>query len=307
MRAHLPSYELRRAKSLSEALKLLAAEPGLWRPLAGGTDLMVLFEAGKLSHKKHLSIWGLPELHGMKMSAKGLRIGALTSFGEIRDSALVKKKYPLLVRAACEVGAVAIQNRATIGGNIVNASPAADSPPALLVYDAELEIASLSQKRRVAYRDFHQGYKKMQLEPDELVTAIFLPKALAGTVQYYRKVGTRRAQAISKVCVAATARLEAGTGAGASRGGDGKRAPRQAAAPFMDDVRIAIGAVAPMPLRCHATEAVLRGQDLSPALIKSALESLLREIAPIDDIRSTADYRRAVAVNLVEEFLLSLL
>jgi CO/xanthine dehydrogenase FAD-binding subunit len=188
----------------------------------------------------------------------------------------------MLCQAARETGGIAIQNRGTLGGNIVNASPAADSPPALLAYDAGLELISKSGSRTIPYAKFHRGYKQMDLREDELLSAIHLPRTKAQRLHYYRKVGTRKAQAISKVCFAGVATVERNT---------------------VTDVRIALGSVAPIPIRCERTEATLWNQSLSSEIIKSAASTLAAEIAPIDDIRSTRDYRLRVSLNLLSDFL----
>src|ERR1700740_1075780 len=199
-RASLSSYELIAPENLSAALEMLAQEPGVWKPFAGGTDLMVLLEAGKLPHRKFVNIWKLAELRPIEVSPESLAIGALSTYTEIQRNEILQCEFPLLCRAASETGGIATQNRGTLGGNIANASPAADSPPALLVYDAELELVSKSGSRWVPYATFHTGYKQMNLRPDELVARIRLPRSREGWTDYYRKVGTRRAQAISKVC-----------------------------------------------------------------------------------------------------------
>jgi CO/xanthine dehydrogenase FAD-binding subunit len=263
---------MRAPASLREALDLMAAEPGQWRPFAGGTDLMVLFEAGKLDHRRFLSIWRLAELRGITVSAETVSLGALTTYTDVLRHQIVSREFPLLAEAARNTGAIATQNRGTLGGNIVNASPAADSPPALLVYDAELELISARGSRRLPYREFHTGYKQMRLEPDELLAGIHLRRDTGRWRQYYRKVGTRKAQAISKVCFAGL--LDRATG----------------------ETRIALGSVAPVPLRCLRTEAAIAaGAD--------PLAALAAEISPIDDIRSLAAYRRRVARNLLSDFL----
>ena len=282
MRAYLPSYELFVPRTLDEALALLRDEPGAWRPFAGGTDLMVLLEAGKLEHRKFFSIRHLSELGGVGESDGGVRIGALTTYTGVRRSDLLARHFPLLGLAARETGGIAIQNRGTVGGNIANASPAADTPPALLVYGAEVELVSASGARRVPYSEFHTGYKRTVMRADELIAAVHLPRPGEGARHYYRKVGTRRAQAISKVCFAALA--EAGGGA-------------------LGEVRIALGSVAPVVLRCPRTEAVLKGRRVDGELLRAASEELAREITPIDDVRSTARYRARVARNLLGEFL----
>ena len=281
MRSYLPAYDLRRPRHLRDALDLLAAEPGTWRPFAGGTDLMVLLEAGKLTHKRFLSLWRLAELRGITQSSAYVTLGALTSYTEVQQHPALRE-FPLLCRAAAETGGVATQNRGTLGGNIANASPAADSPPALLVYDAELELVSAGGARWLPYAGFHTGYKQTAMRPDELIRRIRLPRDARPWKAYYRKVGARKAQAISKVCLAGAARVENGR---------------------LADVRVALASVAPVPLRCSRTEASLRGQQLDASLLRHAREELAREIAPIDDMRSTERYRSRIAENLLEDFL----
>ena len=272
-------------RDLIETLNRMAKEPGVWRPFAGGTDLMVLLEAGKLLHKKFLNIWNLLELRGIETGADHVTLGALTTYTQVRRHEILGREFPLLCQAATETGSVATQNRGTLGGNIANASPAADSPPALLVYDAEIEIVSSGGGRWTSYQHFHSGYKQMDLQPTELIRRIRLPRNKNAWKQYFRKVGTRRAQAISKVCFAAAARMDAGR---------------------IGDMRIVLGSVAPTALRAVRTEQVLRGQRPAPAILKVAQDALAGEIAPIDDIRSTSRYRRTVARNLLAEFIESL-
>ena len=276
MRGCVPDYDLIAARSLEHALSLVGEE---WRPFAGGTDLMVLLEAGKLQHKKFVSIWGLPELKGIEVGPDAVTLGALTTYTDVVRHPVLRDEFALLAQAASETGGIATQNRGTLGGNIVNASPAADSPPALLVYDAELELVSATGSRWAPYRTFHTGYKQMILRAGELVARIRLPRRSDRWVQYYRKVGTRKAQAISKVCFAAAARLE------------GDR---------IAEVRIAVGSVAPTVVRCVRTEEVLTSDR---GAIEAARSAFAGEIAPIDDIRSTANYRLRVAANLLEDFL----
>jgi CO/xanthine dehydrogenase FAD-binding subunit len=282
MRAYIPAYDLRIPGSLSEALAILAREPGVWRPFAGGTDLMVLLEAGKLAHKRYLSVAKLEDLRGVEVSSDFVILGALTTYTEIQKHPVLQSEFPLLCAAAHETGSIATQNRGTLGGNIVNASPAADSPPALLVYDADIELISIRKAHWLPYHGFHTGYKKMQLASDELLRAIRLPRRAKPWRQYYRKVGTRKAQAISKVCFTGAALVENGA---------------------IRDIRIALGSVAPVVLRAVKTEDALRGSSVTPTVIALAREILAREIVPIDDIRSTSRYRLRVAQNLLEEFL----
>src|SRR5213078_1977300 len=189
MRAYIPSYRLISPASLGEALDVLARDDGRWKAFAGGTDLMVLLEAGKLPHKNYVNIWNLKELRGIEVSDTHVTLRALTTYTEVRAHPVLRAEFPMLCQAARETGGLAIQNRGTLGGNIVNASPAADSPPALLVYDAELELVSNAGARWLPYLGFHTGYKTMLIEPHELLTRIRLPRPLPGLEHYYRKVG----------------------------------------------------------------------------------------------------------------------
>ena len=282
MRAFLPHYSLVAPASLAEALALLNGSRSL-RPFAGGTDLMVLLEAGKLPEGGYVGLWKLRELRGIEDTDDGVAIGALTTYTEIARHRTLQETWPLLCRAAEETGGIATQNRGTIGGNIANASPAADTPPALLVYDAELELVSARGSRRVPYDRFHSGYKQMDLAADELIARIHLRKRTATWRQYYRKVGTRRAQAISKVCLAVSADVSDGV---------------------VQDVRIALGSVAPTVVRARRAEAVLRGAPLADASTAKAAAELASDIAPIDDVRSTARYRARVAGALLKDALL---
>lgn len=281
MRSYLPDFDLATPGTLAGVLSFMAMGEG-WRPIAGGTDLMVLLNAGKLAWKRFVAIDGIPELRGVHSGGSGMLIGAATTFTEIRESELLREQYPLLGLAASWTGGVANQNRGTLGGNIANASPAADSAPALLAYNAELVLLSKAGSRKLSYADFHTGYKQMALREDELIAAIQLPAPPDRPTHYGRKVGTRKAQAISKVCLA-------GLG---SKSGETLR-----------HVRIALGSVAPYPLRCRKTEATLEGQPLNEEVIDRAEQKLREELLPITDIRSTAEYRTAVACNLLREFL----
>jgi len=286
MRAFVPDYRFYTPPNLMEALQRLAEKPATWRPFAGGTDLMVLLEAGKLADKNYMNIWNLSELRTFEVSNTHVSLGALTTFSEIQSHTILREEFPMLCQAASETGGLAIQNRGTLGGNIANASPAADSPPALLAYEAQLELVSLQGARWVPYQGFHVGYKKMIIRPDELLVCIRLPRPSRNSRQYYRKVGTRKAQAIAKICFAAIAET------------DGQK---------IEKVRIALGSVAPIPLRCIRTESFLGGQRLGQAGLSAAARlELSREITPIDDIRSTKDYRRQVSLNLLEDFLVNI-
>jgi CO/xanthine dehydrogenase FAD-binding subunit len=283
MRGNVPRFEMIAPKTLAEALARLRAEPGVWRPFAGGTDLMVVLEAGQLEHRLYMSLWGLSGLNRIESTRDQVAIGALATYTDLIADPVIASEFPNLVSAARETGAIAIQNRGTIGGNIANGSPAADTPPSLLVYGASLELISASGARTVPYSEFHTGYKKNILRPDELIHRVLIPRSAGGWRHYYRKVGTRKAQAISKVCFAGVIRSE------------GAR---------ILDARIALGSVAATPVRATATEALIRGREVGAALAAEAQASLSREIAPIDDIRSNREYRLKVAGNLLAEFLL---
>ena len=243
---------------------------------------MVLLESGKLPLANYVSIWGLKELRGITITSDAVILGALTTYTDVLSHPVLRSEFPLLCAAARQTGGIATQNRGTLGGNIANGSPAADSPPALLAYDAELELVSAAGVRRVAYDRFHSGYKVMDLAPGELIHRIILPRRHAGWRQTYRKVGTRNAQAISKVCLAAVVDVDANR---------------------VRDVRVALGSVAPCVVRCVHAEAALRDQRLDGAVAHAVAAGLALDISPIDDMRSTARYRMRVAQNLLIQFL----
>jgi CO/xanthine dehydrogenase FAD-binding subunit len=282
MRADPAEYMLVSPGNLQAVLSLLAGEPAQWLPIAGGTDVMVLYAAGKLPNRNLINICNIPELQQIDVFPDRIRIGAACTYTALREHEIVSREFPLLATAASWTGGIANQNRGTLGGNIANASPAADSLPSLLVYDAELTLISVRGERRLAYRNFHTSYKQTALTVDELIRDISLPRRFAGYFSHTRKVGARNAQAISKVCFAALGQIS----------GD-----------IIRDLRLAMGSVAPVPLRLHDTERLLTGKKIDSSLIEAARKSAVKEIQPIDDIRSTARYRAAVAGNLVAEFL----
>jgi CO/xanthine dehydrogenase FAD-binding subunit len=282
MRGNPDALEMIAPGSLPAVLSLLAAAPGEWTPIAGGTELMVAHAAGRLGAHKFVSLWGIPELRFIETQAETIAIGSASTFRDLRAHAEISAEFPLLAKASSWIGSIANQSRATIGGNLVNGSPAADSSPALLVYDAEIELVSVGSSRRIPYSGFHTGYKTNAMAPDELLFAIHLPRRFSWHKQYLRKVGTRRAMAISKVELAAAVLLEGRV---------------------VSEVRVAAASLAPFPARLYQVEAALLGQSIDAQTIRSARQALLAEAKPIDDIRSTAEYRRQVATNLLEEFL----
>ena len=272
--------------SLHAVLELLASAPGEWTPIAGGTELMVAHAAGRLAPAKLVSLWGIPELRFIHSTEESIAIGAGATFRDLRAHAGIAAHLPLVAKASSWIGSIANQSRATVGGNLVNGSPAADSSPALLVYDAEVELVSVRGSRRIPYADFHTGYKSNAMTADELLFAAHIPLRFAVHRQYLRKVGTRRAMAISKVALAATALFEAGV---------------------VKEIRLAAASLAAFPARLYRTEAALLGRPIDAETIDSAREAMSAEAKPIDDIRSTAEYRRRVGCNLLEEFLRELL
>jgi CO/xanthine dehydrogenase FAD-binding subunit len=285
MRSNVTQYDLIAPKSLDAVLQILADSPDHYTPIAGGTELMVALGAGRLQPKKLVSLWGLEELRFIEETPDAIIIGAGTTFTDIRKHPLITRELSLLSQAASWTGSIANQNRGTLGGNIVNASPAADSPPALLAYDAVLTLISVRGTRTIPYRDFHLSYKKTALACDEVLLNIAISRNVIGYKTYIRKVGTRNAQAISKVAIAALAHMSNGR---------------------IDDIRIASASLRETPARLVSTEQYLLDQPITPKTIARARAAVLREVVPINDIRSTAKYRAGVAANLIEEFLLAL-
>lgn len=265
--------------SLDEALQLFAAGP--CRAVAGATDVMVE-RASRPEPRQLVDLSRVPELTGIGYEAGSLTIRALTTYSQLRRSPLVQEHVPVLAAAAAGVGAVQIQNRGTIGGNLATASPAGDLLPILLAIDATIDLASVRGERSVPIGSFFIGYRATALAGDELLVRVRVPLGPSREVRY-RKVGTRRAQSIAKVAVAVSWRPDGGA---------------------MRDVRVAVGSVAELPMRCEHTERVLEGAPASRAVADEAARVLATEIRPIDDLRSTADYRRAVAANVLRRLLL---
>ena len=273
---------------LAEAYAILADAPA--RPIAGGTDLMVAL-AGELGDPpdRILDLWRLDELRGIALEGDAISLGALTTFTEIRRSALCREHLPVLVEAAATIGAVQIQNRGTLGGNVANASPAGDTLPVLLAADASFVLGSVRGERVVPADAFWPAYRVTALAPDELLVRIRIP-LLAGREMRFRKVGTRRAQSISKVVIALGWRDSRPT------------APLAPVTPWTD-VRLALGSVAATPIRARATEAAMEGLPPSPETADRAAETLAAELHPIDDVRSTAGYRRLVAARVLHRLI----
>ena len=285
MRTAVSTLALVRPRSLDHALRAMhaAAADGGVVPIAGGTDLFVALNAGTPPGVRYLDLWGLRELEGVRASTAGLAIGALATFRSLREHPLVQRRLPSLAAASAVVGAWQIQNRATIAGNIANASPAGDSLPVLLAHDAAVHVRSVRGTRVIPFADLYTGYRALAIEPDELITAVVIPFPPPRAHMFFRKVGTRRAQSISKVvCCGVLGRSREGR---------------------VDHVRLAFGSVAPVTLRARAAERALLGAEPSAAAAAAAREALGLDIAPIDDMRSSRDYRLAVAGNVLEQFL----
>jgi CO/xanthine dehydrogenase FAD-binding subunit len=269
-------------RSLADAYEVLASSTAddQITPIAGGTDVMVRI-TGEIGEPpgRMIDLWRLDELRGISSDGGAISIGALTTYTEIRRSAPCREHLPALVEAAATIGAAQIQNRGTLGGNIANASPAGDTLPVLLALDAEFVVGGARGERTIPASEFWVAYRRTALAPDELILRIVIPVA-GGREARFRKVGTRRAQAISKVVLALAWRD------GGNSGGWG-------------DVRVALGSVADRPIRARAAEAALEGRAPTPEAADAAAEALAGEITPIDDVRSTADYRRTVAARVL--------
>jgi CO/xanthine dehydrogenase FAD-binding subunit len=266
--ANADALTLERPRSLKAALSMMASDPSL-TPIAGCTDVYVGLHFGTMRQRKFIDLWKLDELRGIAVKGGVLTIGALTTYTEIIESKIVQKRVPMLVAASREVGGAQIQNRGTLGGNIANASPAGDTLPVLAAAKARVILRSSAGTRTVAVDAFYTGYRTTARRSDELIAAVEFPR-IDGT-QWWRKVGTRRAQAISKVMIAAVR---------------GKQ------------IRVAFGSVAPtVVIAKNAGEILSQGGSIADAQV-----ALLDEISPIDDIRSTGEYRSRIAANLLRQF-----
>lgn len=271
-------------RSLAEAVEWLAREPGLL-PVAGCTDLMVADALARARMERVIDLTRVPELRGVREVDGGLEIGAATPFTEIRRSAAVRRSFPALAAAAAVVGGWQIQNRATLGGNMANASPAGDSLPVLLVLSAVVVLAGPEGSRELPYEAFHTGYRKTALAAGEIIARVRLPWPPPGSVEAFRKVGTREAQAISKVVAAMRGRVEEGR---------------------IVELRLAAGSVAPTPVRLTGAEAAGRGRPPGAETADAVGRAAAEEVAPIDDVRSTAGYRAFALERVVRRMVLEL-
>jgi carbon-monoxide dehydrogenase small subunit/xanthine dehydrogenase small subunit len=269
-----PTYY--RPRSLEEALEILVQRGGELRPLAGGTDLLVAAKDGRRSRSSFFDLSLVPELSGIEELPEHVRIGALATHAEMAGSALLKKYAPALPIGCSWVGGPQIRNRGTLGGNLAHGSPAADTVPALYVADAVVEAVSVSDRREIPIAEFFTGPGKTVLASDELIVAVRIPKR-AGVHAAFLRLGQRQAQAISKVSVAVAMSFR-----------DGRP----------DWVRVALGSVAPTVIRAPRTEAALLGGGYDA--LKTALGAVGEEARPIDDLRSTREYRRAMTAVLLQ-------
>ncbi len=266
--------------SLADAYALMAE--GGYRPIAGGTDLMVQLEAGVGEPPAAvIDLWQLDELRGVDYDGYDVSVGALTTYTDLRGSPVIRARLPALEEAAGTIGAAQIQNRGTIGGNICNASPAGDTLPVLLAVDATFDVGSVEGERTIPAREFWTGYRETALRDDELLLRIRFPVE-RGRRTRFRKVGTRAAQAISKVVLALSYRSDGGP---------------------WEEVRVALGSVAATTIRVPRTEAALEGRKAQESVADQAGATLADEIDPIDDVRSTADYRRSVSARVLHRLL----
>lgn len=271
-------------RSLAEAVERMATDPPP-RPVAGCTDLMVADALDRAALDRVLDVTGIPELRGIGEVDGGVAIGAAATFTEIGRSPAVAAASPALASAARVIGGWQIQNRATLGGNMANASPAGDSLPVLLALAAVVECAGPNGPREIAYRDFHTGYRETALEPGELIVRVRLPRPAAGERQAFRKVGTRESQAISKVVVAMRARLDGGRVA---------------------ELTLGAGSVAATPIRLRRAEEAVVGRPPEATTADAAGHAAAAEVTPIDDVRSTAEYRSFALERVVRRLILSL-
>jgi len=282
MKSALSALEVVRPRTLGEALKAMGASERP-TPIAGGTDLFVYLNAGTQPPGRYLDLSRLRELGHVLVGKSTVTIGGGVTFRTIREHAEIRRRFPSLAAAAAEVGAWQIQNRATLAGNIANASPAGDSLPVLLAHDATVHVRSLRGGRDVAFAELYTGYRKLAIARDELITGVTLAAPPRWSCAFFRKVGTRRAQSISKVVFAGVLTARPGQ--------------------EVTHVRLAYGSMAATPARAHRAEEALLGKRVTAAAIASARAALERDFKPIDDVRSEADYRRTVAGNLLEQFL----
>lgn len=282
-------------ETLPELLMLLNDKETQFPILAGGTDILVQWRMNSFAPDGIIDIGNIEELKLIVQRENVIEIGALVPHAAIASSKIVQRDCPVLAQACKTVGAVQIQNRGTIGGNIVTASPAADTPPVLMAFNAKVELKSLSGTRHIPIKDFYISYRKTALKPDEILTKIIIQKQKENEFARFYKIGARKAQSIAKASLCARAKIKTPSPLVGEGGGEGAK--------VIEDITISLGSVASTVVCAPKTEAFLKGKKLDSSIINEAKRLLSSEIKPIDDIRSTADYRRFVAGNLLARYL----
>lgn len=278
----LPKFELVQPASLGEALEILEKTQNAL-PIAGGTALLVEVRARKQTPGTLVDLGRISDLHGATPTANELVIGAMTTIAELLKSPLISERAAILRDACSTFASPLVRNRATIGGNVAHGSPAGDMAPPLLVLDASIELRSVRGKRLVRAVDFWKGPRKTTRKSDEIVTSIRIPQASALGTCSWKKLGLRKADAISVASVAVRIALT----------------PNGA----VDVARVAVGAVAPIPLRVAKSENALAGKPITAETIAAAALAAAEAAAPIDDLRASAMYRRRVVEALVRRAL----
>ena len=283
MRGDAEAASVLRPRTPAEAVRLFEKHKDAL-PIAGGTDLMVAWNAGAIAGRTFLDLSPLRAWSGIRQTKGALAIGSLATHTQLQRHPLVRRRVALLAEACGTVGGVQIQNRGTIGGNVANASPAGDTFPPLAVYEASVVVVSTRGRREIPLLEFFTGPKRTCMASGELVEAVLIPlPARPPKRAMFRKVGTRAAQAISKTVAAGLLWLRR----------DGT----------VEELRFALGSMAPTVRRLRSAEALVKGQRLTPAVVGEACALVSRDVAPIDDVRSTAEYRLAVSRNLLFRFL----
>jgi len=273
----LPEFRLHRPEALSGALELLDALADC-RPIAGGTDLLLFLRDGTIRARHLIDVTGIEEMRGISLEGGEIRIGAATPLSEVASSELVAEIVPALTEAVFQIGSVQTRNQGTIGGNICNASPAADSAPPLLVLDARLDVSSKAGGRTIPVGELFAGPKLNSLEESELVTAIRIPEPPEGSGASFLKLGRRRGSTLSVVNAAAYVELDGG---------------RCSAA------RLALGAIAATPIRVAPAEGLLVWKKPTKAVVEGAASACRECVSPVDDIRGSAVYRRDMSAVLM--------
>jgi carbon-monoxide dehydrogenase medium subunit len=279
-------FEMYQPTSVQEASRLLKENGPGGRFLAGGTDLVIAMKEKGLAPKYVVDLKRIPGLKGIRENSDGsITIGALTTMREIETSPLIKRKFPFLAQSAAEVGSIQIRNRATVGGNMANATPSADVAPSLIALNATTKVIGANGERTAALEEFFRGPGQTIMTVDEILTEITIPKTPSRLVGEYIKFSPREMMDLAYVGVAVAYTLS-----------EQKRC---------EGVRIVLGAVAPTPVRARRAEAAIEGQVLTEELAEKAGEIAAEESKPISDVRSSADYRRAMVGTITKRALLN--